>query len=1450
MKCSVCGSELAIGSRVCRVCGHPVSVHTSLEDLYFSRLATNAPPEFIQKIRTAPYLAKERRIVTAIMFSIANLDSFNRVIPEEERTPILNQALERFAKVIFEYEGTIAKLWKNTVLAFFGAPISHEDDPFRAVQAAQAILKENKAYSDEILSIYDIPMQLNLVINTGPVLIGDVKSNLKFDFQSINNTLECLDLTVNAAVPRCEVILFEDTYRFLKPFIECQKLDEFYCEDLHKNLNLWQLIRVINGSKNNQRLPATHKSTFVGRQKELELLLELGETVLAGLGRVGVISGEPGIGKSRLIVEWKKNLRSLHQPTRIRWIETQGLATGRELAYHMLKNLLRNAMEVPETASIHDLDKALKEQLESFIEADPGDLYLYLAHLLDIPLPDTSESRVHQLNAQELHTQYSKAIQIFFRRLAMEQPLIIVLEDLHWADASSVDLMAELLTLTSSSPILFILVSRYDRDSSGWRLISTAQEKYGPRLRRIELSSFDADTSELFVKQITDNNDIPPVIRSMVLEKSEGNPYFIEELIYMLVNEGALIKQNNQWEVAPKIDAKIIPDSLQGLLTARVDRLPAEARTTLRVASVIGKTFSERALEKVMNIRVPDVTLMEQLSTLESNSLVKVAQVNPELTYKFQHILIHDAAYNSIIESDRSELHLTVGKVLEELYPDQKKRLASELAHHFRAGQDSEKALEYLDLAGHVVMDSFAHAEAENYFSQAIQLTQDKPMLAHLYTDLGEALAQQGKHREAIQAWNKAIRNHRELKNFDRLARVYAWSARSAWWGYDPKRSLEICQQGLKDIEGAVESPDVAYLVHETGRAYLFNNQPEKARAYSEQALEIAKRLEAYDVQAEALATIGILPTVSTEKAIAALEMAVKISESNNLYGPASRAYINLAAVIDNLGKVSMARDYRRRAIELGNKAGGVADELLVNQTIAQASLWLADFDDAEIRINKIRASQRQKDAYLQEDTLNVMFLEGNLARLKGQFALAIDIFTDLIDRSRQTHDIERILQAKQALAEVILESYVVRNPGDSPTNIDIALNMINDAVQMGSESMIGENVSLNCLFSDIYTIKGDFPDALKHLKTAQKAYREQPGMKDHVRILLSQSRLAAEQSQMAPAMEYLNDSIEVLERMEARWWRARTWFELGNLHLRRQDPEDIDQAQSLYRDSLAEFKEMGVEKYPDVIIEQLRKLKQISRAQAIAHHKVNRELAEAGRVQNTFIPTHSPQISGYEVSGVLLPARETSGDFYDFINLENGNLAVVIADVGDKGAGAALYMAMSRTLIRTYAGENKLEPAQVIQQVNRRLLSDTQHGIFLTVVLGVLNPKQGTFTYVNAGHNPPYFLSRSDKGIEKTQLDKTGTLVGIFAENEWEAKQITLKPGEVLVLFTDGITEAQDESGAFYGSQRLVATLERGFSSSAEEFRNNILQNLNAFTGSAERLDDITLIVISRKEE
>ncbi len=239
--------------------------------------------------------------------------------------------------------------------------------------------------------------------------------------------------------------------------------------------------------------------------------------------------------------------------------------------------------------------------------------------------------------------------------------------------------------------------------------------------------------------------------------------------------------------------------------------------------------------------------------------------------------------------------------------------------------------------------------------------------------------------------------------------------------------------------------------------------------------------------------------------------------------------------------------------------------------------------------------------------------------------------------------------------------------------------------------------------------------------------------------------------------------------------------------------------------------------------------------------------MTEAGRVQLTIIPTTAPKIQGFQISGVLLPANDTSGDFYDFIPLNNGCLGVVIADVGDKGAGAALYMAMSRTLIRTYAGEGQRSPNDVINEVNRRILSDTELGIFLTAVYGILDPRKGTFEYVNAGHNPPCFLQK--KGDEVGVLSWKGPVLC------WDLQRKSMgdqnhppEEGDSLALYTDGITEAQDENGVFFGNDRLLASLKSSFGQPAELFRNSILDSVQTFIKTAPRLDDITLVVIQKE--
>lgn len=1448
MDCTFCKSEIPTGFHICTTCGHPFSIYSARENLIFSRLATYAPPALVQKVRSAPLLAKERRNVTAMMITVANINSFNKKFSKSNRAKVLNELLDIIAEQIYQYEGSIAKLWDHALLAFFGAPVSHEDDPFRAVYTASVILEKIHAFNMHLIQKNNIQLKVNIVLNTGQILIGNIKPNLKFYFKSLNNTLECIDRAINTVLPESEVILFEDTYGFVRSAVEGTKLEDIFCEKNKENLSLWRVDQINERRDPSYRLPISQNSALIGRKKELELLLELSETVLAGLGRVGLVLGEPGIGKSRLILEWKRQLKSNYQSIPIRWIEARGVSFGQELAYHLIKDLFRSVIEVSASTPESSTKKILSNTISEEVCPDEENLELYLAHLLDLELSAEEESQIHTLKAQELRIKYIQAIQTFFRCLSKKQPIIIILEDLHWADASSIDLLIELISLTASSPILFCLVARQDHDSVGWHLIQAARERIGPRLTEIKLDNLSENESQKLVSQLISTEQIPSNIKNTVLDKSEGNPYFIEELVRMLINEGMLKKNGDTIQDAPIVDTDRIPDSLQGLITARIDRLPEDARLTLRIASILGRSFPEEVIEAVMNEHAPDVELFTQLNTLEAIRMIKVAEVKPTLIYKFNHILLHEAAYHSIIQADRVALHRTVGNALERLYPDQEERLASQLAHHFSQSNDAEKAYHYLDIAGHISLDAYASAEAETYFAKAVKLTTDPKRLAHLYADLGEALAQQSKHREAITTWKKAIENLQLTGDTDHLARVYAWSARSAWWGYDPKRSLDICLEGLKAVEDAEESPAIAYLIHETGRAYLFNNQPDKARAYSEQALEIAKHLNAMDVQAETLATIGILPNIKPQQAIDALELAIKISESNGLYSPASRAYVNLAAVIDNLGEIRRARDYRMRAIRLGMRIGGISDEQLIQQTVTKASIWLADFQDAETRLEKIGLLIKESSSRLTHNARMQTYLEGSLYHFKGEFNKAIDKFTDLMDRSREIGDSLQLFEAHLALAETILEPHLLDEPNNNTGDMEYTLSMLNEIHKQIKHDDVDFQVNYFCLTNDIYTVMNHFDKAREALNKAELAYRDRPSMQDRFRVILSHARLEAGQGNYPKALSLLSQVERLLTKTEGRWWLARVWLEMANIHLKQNEPEDIDQAQNLLRESLAEFREMNVNYYPDIIIEKLRQVKDISRSQAIAHRKLSEELTQAGKVQHNFIPTHSPTIPGYDISGALLPARETSGDFFDFIDLGNDKLGVVIADVGDKGAGAALYMAISRTLIRTYAGENNLQPKDVLKQVNRRILMDTQHGIFLTLVFGILDPAQGTFTYVNAGHNPPILVRKKEDQVSLSHLEKTGTLIGIFEENTWEENQITIKTHEVLVLYTDGITEAQNEREELFGVDRLYQVLDSGFTTTAEKYRNRILESVHSFSEGTPRLDDITLIVISRE--
>jgi serine phosphatase RsbU (regulator of sigma subunit) len=381
-----------------------------------------------------------------------------------------------------------------------------------------------------------------------------------------------------------------------------------------------------------------------------------------------------------------------------------------------------------------------------------------------------------------------------------------------------------------------------------------------------------------------------------------------------------------------------------------------------------------------------------------------------------------------------------------------------------------------------------------------------------------------------------------------------------------------------------------------------------------------------------------------------------------------------------------------------------------------------------------------------------------------------------------------------------------------------------------------------------VYTCQGRFPEAHRLLSEAQEKVGTHLTAPDEGWLPLATARLATAEARWPEALAAYEAAARTYTRLGMRWWRARVLQEWAEAHWARGELTDLEQARTLLQQASSLFAELGVSAYVKSVEERLQALIVESYAQALDHQKVVQEMVEARKIQSGFLPEKPPSIPGWQLAAALIPSRQTSGDFYDFIPLANGRFGLVIADVADKGAAAALFMALSRSLIRTYAADYDSQPEQVLAETNRRILADTNTGLFVTVFYAVLDPETGTLFYSNAGHNPPYHFQGDQNAAHP--LTRTGIPVGMFDDSAWQMSTIQLSPGDVLVLYTDGVTDANDGEGTFFNIERLLATVQSNLGRSAQEIQDAILTAVHQFAGGVPQFDDITLVVLVRESE
>lgn len=690
------------GQRFCGSCGAPLGLGagTPTPDAY-------TPPHIARLIlgsRSA--LEGERKQVSVLFCDLAG----STTIAERLGADAMHQVLQRFFEhalgEIHRYEGTVNQFLGDGLMALFGAPVAHEDHGRRAVLAGLAI---QRTITEHRAEFQGADLHLRIGINTGPVVVGRIGDNLRMDYTAVGDTTNLASRIQGLAEPGY-VYATAATHDLVPDAFDWEALGERKVKGRVEPVTVY---RASTARRQDGGLQV--HAPLIGRQEDLAALhAAIAGASGTGTGRIIAIIGEPGLGKSRLLEE----ARRADEAHGVLWLEGRALSFGQTLSYWPFLDLLRRWLAVTEETPAGEIYAVLRTRLEDEVGDETDDLLPYLATMLGLPVEAALEDRVRFLDGQAMGLQIFRAARRLVEQLAARRTVVLVFEDLHWADASTTELLEHLLPLTDDLPIVMIGTSRPDRHTAAGRLAEVAAASHPERYQELRLRPLPDDDGAALVGHLLAGAEAAD-LRRRVIARAEGNPYFAEEVVRALISTGAVVRDeaSGGWRVTDAAERIAIPGTIQGVIVARVDRLDDDVKQVLKVASVIGRSFLYKVLDALDEA---GQALDSYLAGLQQLELIRERRRQPELEFLFTHALVQEATYDSILVERRRHLHLEVATAIERLFPDRLDEFAGVLAHHFTAAEEWDRAQHYLFRAGDQAGRMAGDAEALARYRQAL----------------------------------------------------------------------------------------------------------------------------------------------------------------------------------------------------------------------------------------------------------------------------------------------------------------------------------------------------------------------------------------------------------------------------------------------------------------------------------------------------------------------------------------------------------------------------------------------------------------------------------------------------------------------------------------------------------------------------------------------------------
>jgi len=1020
LTCQECGKVNPPGSGFCNECGHnlilpqePIPQEQSFDEK-LNKIQRYLPKGLTEKILAQKErIEGERKQVTVMFCDMEGFVRLSETLGPEEAYDIMDQLYEILIHKVHDYEGTINEMTGDGIMALFGAPIALEDAPQRAIRSAMSIHREMAKMSDRIKQDKQgiPPLKMRIGIHTGPVVVGTLGNNLRVEFKAVGDTVNLASRMEGLAQPGTTYVT-DDTFKITEGLFRFEALGEKHVKGKEAPVKIY---RVIAPSTRRTRFDVSAErglTPFVGRERELELLLDGLEGSKTGRGQAFSIVSEAGIGKSRLLYEFRKAVTNED----VTFLEGRCLSYSRAVAYHLYIDILKANFDIKEGDGDSEIRKKVKRGLK-IVGIDEASTLPYILELLS-----AKESGIDKIpiSPEARKDRIMEALRRIVLKGSEIRPLILAYEDLHWVDKSSEDVLKYVLESIPGARVLMIFTYRPE-------FVHT----WGGRSyhSQVTLNRLSNRESLAMVTHILGTEEVDRDLQDLILEKTEGIPFFIEEFIRSLKELKIIERRDNRYHLAKDIQDLTIPSTIQDVIMARVDSLPDGAKEVLQTGSAIEREFSYELIKQVTGL--PEIELMFNLSALKDSELLYERGIYPQSAYIFKHALTREVVYDSILTKRKKKLHEEIGSAIEELYKENIHEHYGVLAEHFIASENYEKGAEYsksaakkarerasfndaiaygqktatclekLPRTGDVekkIIDArvtlglyynqmFYHVEAKEAVKPIIELALEhdyKRRISQIYTIIGTySLMVEGDYPKALQYLEEALKIAEELE--DRLslflanhwiAHVLAESCEFERALHNVEKALEITVSanvpwGISAIKGCISMT----VYNNQGRADLGFQMSQESLRLAEESGDTWSKGEAYTYHGCSCYLKG-----SLNEAEEHLLKGIAFCERINFLSMGSLASFFLGETYFDRGEYQKSQDYHGKALSF----------------LEQCGVWPSITSSRKMALVRARVMNSEKDIDLESlyeyESENTMKLyDGMMARYISEILMHID---------------------------------------------------------------------------------------------------------------------------------------------------------------------------------------------------------------------------------------------------------------------------------------------------------------------------------------------------------------------------------------------------------------------------------------------------------------------------